>query len=150
MLRAEPPPDDLLVVLRATPLDVDQAVAEIAEDAGESASVYVVTFDDRTELLHGVSVFAQRDGIGVNLVLERFAYAPTYCSARVGDLRRAGFDVLPTGANRDHFDVQLIPGRSVDDRPADRVALLGAARRMVQVAGDLLPNPAYAYPEEES
>jgi hypothetical protein len=150
MLRDEAPPDDLLVVLRATPSDVDEAISEIADDAGESANVYVVTIDGRTELLHGVSVFAQRDGVGVNLVLERFAYAPRYCSARVGDLRGAGFEVLPTGANPDHFDVQLIPSRSVDGGPADRVSLLGAARRMVQVAGDLLPNPAYAYNEEES
>jgi hypothetical protein len=150
MLRAEPPPDDLLVVLRASPTDVDEAVDEVAEDAEESANVYVVTISGRTELLHGVSVFAQRDGLGANLVLERFAYAPRYCSARVGDLRRMGFEILPTGANLDHFDVQLVPGRSVEDGPADPTALLSAARLMIQVAGELLPNPAYAYNEEES
>ncbi len=100
--------------------------------------------------MHGVSVFAQRDGIGVNLVLERFAYAPRYCSARVGDLRRAGFEVLPTGASLDHFDVQLVRDRSVEDGPADPTALVSAARLMIQVAGELLPNPAYAYDKEES
>lgn len=125
-------------------------MVEIAEDAAESANVYVITIGGRTELLHGVSVFAQRDGIGVNLVLERFAYAPRYCAARVGDLRRAGFEVLPTGANLDHFDVQLVPGRSVEDGPADPTALARAALLMIQVAGELLPNPAYAYNEEES
>ena len=36
------------------------AVVEIAEDAGESANVYVVTAGGRTEVLHGVSVFARR------------------------------------------------------------------------------------------
>ncbi len=61
-----------------------------------------------------------------------------------------GFEVLPTGANLDHFDVQLVPGRSVADGPADPAALVSAARLMIQVAGELLPNPAYAYKEEES
>jgi hypothetical protein len=57
--------------------------------------------------------------------------------------------VLPTGANPDHFDVQLVPGRDVESGPADLDTLIGAAARLLDIAGDLQANPAYAGDEEK-
>ena len=149
MLRAEAPPDDLLVVLRATPSDVDEAVTQAVKDAAGSALTYLVVIEGRAEILHGVSVFAHRDGVDARVVLHRFAFAPMYCAALVGVLRRAGFAVLPTGANVDHFDVQLVSGRSDEQGPVDQFTLASAAQLMIEAAGEFLPNPAYAYNEEE-
>ena len=148
MLRAEDPPDDLLVVVRATPDDRRLAAVEIAHDAAESALVYVVADGDAHVILHGVSVFAWRGGVDAAEVLRRFPFAPRYVAVTVGTLRAARFPVLPTGANPDHFDVQLVPGRSPDDGSADAEQLADAARRMLEVAGDLRPNPAYAGDQE--
>jgi len=51
--------------------------------------------------------------------------------------------VLLTGARPDHFDVQLVPGRGERDLVADDAVTTGA-RRLVDTAGDLQPNPFYA------
>ena len=148
MLRAEDPPDDLLVVVRATPGDRQLAEIKIAEDAAASALVYVVTDGAEQVILHGVSVFAWRDGVDAAEVLRRVPFAPSCGAVTVGALRVAGFPVLPTGANPDHFDVQLVARRSPADGPADAERLADAARRLLEVAGDLRPNPAYAGDQE--
>jgi hypothetical protein len=131
------------------PSDRAVAVAAITDDAEESARVYVVAEADTNVILHGVSVFAHRNGVDVNDVLRRFPFAPSYVTATVGRVRDEGFEVLATGANVDHFDIQLIPARTVDDGPADRRSLVAAASRVLDVAGELRPNPAYAGPQEE-
>jgi hypothetical protein len=76
--------------------------------------------------------------------LARFDEAPSYLEARLGALRSAGFVVLPTGANVDHFDVQLLPGHADEDAGEPVVAVRKAAARLVAAAGELRRNPAYA------
>jgi hypothetical protein len=145
MLRPETVPDDLLVVVRATPADREVAIATIADDAEESARIYVVAEADTIVILHGVSVFAHRNDVDVADVLRRFPFAPAYVAATVGRLRAGGFAVFPTGANVDHFDLQLVPARTVDDGPADRPSLVAAARRVLETPvnpGRILPTLA--------
>ena len=141
MLRSGDVPGDLVVVIRATLATRAEAVADIAKDARVSADTYVVGQGDEVELLYGVSVFARRPG--PRDVLERFVEAPTYLEVTVGVVRAAGFSVLPTGANPDHFDVQLVSGRP-ESQPAPEHDVAAAAARLVRAAGDLLPNPFYA------
>ena len=64
--------------------------------------------------------------------------------ARVDALRQAGFAVFATGARADHFDVQLVGGRTDHDQPASSQEISDAARRLVEIAGPLRPNPFYA------
>ncbi len=143
LLRGEPP-HDLLVVIRAAPSDHNDAVDDIAEDAELSARNYTVeTADGRREILHGVSVFARGPGVDVAVILDRFIGAPAYLEVAVGVVRAAGFEVYATGANPDHFDIQLIP-RPGDDMIASRDELRDAATRLLAVRGPLYPNPAYA------
>ena len=61
MLRTEGPPDDLLVVVRATQDDRQLAEVEIAHDGAESALVYVVADGDAQVIVHGVSVFTRQE-----------------------------------------------------------------------------------------
>jgi hypothetical protein len=58
-------------------------------------------------------------------------------------VREAGFEVLPTGVNPDHYDVQLVGGQREEDLEP-LAAIRGAAERLVAAAGDLKPNPAYS------
>ena len=84
-------------------------------------------------------------------VLRRFTQAPRYVAITVGDLRAAGFDVIPTGTNPDHYDVQLIAGRiERESVEATDEELRAAAAQFLWAAGPLTPNPAYAGdPEDE-
>jgi hypothetical protein len=144
LVRSAAPPDDLLVVIRATPNDRSAAIDAIVATAAESAGTYVVTTPDgRVEVLVGVSVFALRPGVDPLDVLGRFPHAPAYAASTVGALRGAGFPVIPTGANPDHFDVQLIPDRPEGSEPG-APELRDAATRLLDVAGEFRPNPAYA------
>jgi hypothetical protein len=92
--------------------------------------------------LYGVSVFA-RPGVSPTAVLRRFASSPFYLEATAGDLRKAGFDVLPTGANPDHFDVLLVDGRHPDEPLLPVAELRVAAERLVTLCGEPRANPAY-------
>ena len=142
MVRPGPPPDDLVVVLRATPGSLEAALDDIADAAVRSAAVYVVEDGADRHLLFGVSVFAVPAGGTPADVLVRFDTAPTYAAATVGALREAGFRLIPTGGNPDHYDVQLLDRVDEDEnRPADEVKV--ATARMLAAAGPLRPNPAY-------
>jgi hypothetical protein len=144
MLRADAVPDDLVVVVRAAPASVEDAINDIAVDALESGQTYVVQNErGEREPLFGVSVFALRAGVPLIELLSRFDEAPSYLEAQVGALQSARFVVLPTGANVDHFDVQLLSGQAeVTDEPA--AVVWEAAARLVAAAGALRPNPAYS------
>ncbi len=138
-------PDDTMLVVRATPADREEAVRSIAEDAGLSGEVYVIELlGGSREVLYSVSVFARRPGVTTSEVLGRFPHAPCYLETSAGRLRAAGFPVYPTGANADHYDVQLVSGTRENDRPPTLNDLLQAARRLVASAGDLLSRPSYA------
>jgi len=132
-----------VVVLRATPGSVEAAIDDIADAALRSAGVYVIEDGAERHLLFGVSVFALPAGGTPVDVLVRFDTAPTYIASTIGALREAGLRVIPTGANPDHYDVQLLDqvGEN-EDRVFAEVKM--AATRMLAAAGPLRPNPAYA------
>lgn len=144
MLRPGGVPDDTNLLIRATPASIDEAVVDIAEDALESAAVYEVERPGGERVaLYGVSVFARPPGVFPVEVLRRFASSPYYLEATVGAVRAAGFDVLPTGASTDHFDVLLIDGCPPDDPLIPLAEVRAAAERLVAVCGEAQPNPAY-------
>jgi hypothetical protein len=63
-VRAGDTPDDLVVVIPATPASRAQAADDIAEAARVSAEVYVILHENGfRELLFGVSVYARRPGV---------------------------------------------------------------------------------------
>lgn len=145
LLRNEPPPDDLVLLLRATGGDIEGAIADIARDARDSASIYAVELGEgQREVLHGASVFALRSRRVIEEVLGAFAASPGYLAVSVGALRSAGFGVLPTGTNPDHFDIQLVAVTEGSDELPAEVDLIAAAHRVVELAGPIRPNPAYA------
>lgn len=149
MVRQGEEPGDLVVVVRAAPATVAETVEDMVTAAEFSAEAYVVErHDGRRELLYGISVYARRPDAGADL-LRRFSASPCYFEVSVGLLTAAGFPVLPTGADPDHYDVQLVPGRLERD-PADSALVTRAASRLVARAGDLQPNPFYAGGGEHS
>jgi hypothetical protein len=121
------------------------AVEQMAESAEVSARVYVVERPGRrAELLYGVSVFAHRQDRDRLAILERFATAPMFVEAPVHVIRASGFEVIPTGENPDHFDVQLMADVNEGDATPSENEVRGTARRLLDAAGDLRPNPAYS------
>lgn len=138
-------------MIRATPRSRLQAADQIADSASLSAGVYVIELPDgRRELLFGVSVFARPTGQDLSVILDRFAAAPMFVEAAVGTLRHAGFDVIPTGENPSHYDIQLLPGIT-EDQPAPSDELIrAAAEHLLDVAGDPQPNPSYAGDSDRS
>ena len=97
------------------------------------------------EVLFGVSVFAVEGDTTVAEVLERFSASPRYLAVTVGQLRSAGYPVVPTGTVSNHFDVQLVSGISADvpARFVEDGELAAEAATVVALAGPLRPNPAY-------
>jgi hypothetical protein len=95
------------------------------------------------ELLYGISVFAHGAGQDPRGVLDRFRAAPMFVEAPVGAIRAAGFEVVPTGTGADHFDVQLIVGVTEADAPPSEREVREAATRVLDVAGEMRPNPFY-------
>ena len=67
-----------------------------------------------------------------------------FVEAPVGTVRAAGFEVVPTGTDADHFDVQLIAGVAGPDVLPSEAELRAAATRLLDAAGELQPNPSYA------
>jgi hypothetical protein len=59
-------------------------------------------------------------------------------------IRGVGFDVLPTGTDADHFDVQLISGVAEAEVPRSGPDVRVAANRLLDAAGPIRPNPSYA------
>jgi hypothetical protein len=143
-------PGDQQVVLRATLGDITSTVLDIVDAALQSARTYVLEREGVRLLLFGVSVFAVRDD-EVLPVLSRFAMAPGFVRVVVGTLRDAGFEVLPTGTNPEHFDIQLVRGRGESDFDVGETVDLvtAAAEQLMAIAGPIEPNPAYADAEEE-
>lgn len=144
MLRPEGPPDDVTLLIRATPASVDEAIVDMAEDALESAAVYEVDRPGGERVaLYGVSVFARPPGVPPVDVLRRFASSPYYLEASAGAVRSVGFDVLPTGASAAHFDVLLVDGCRPDEPLLSLAEVQAAAQRLVALCGEAQPNPAY-------
>jgi hypothetical protein len=149
MLRDEAAADDLTVLLRATQADRELAATQIAEDALVSAETYLVlTASGAQAVLYGVSMYARRAGTDMTKLLRRFRFAPVYVEATAGTLRQQGFEILAAGADPDHYEVQLLPGRLVGSPLASIPELWDAARRLLDAAGRPIINPAYAGGEE--
>ena len=133
-----------MLVIRAMPDNRSAAVEEMVDRAQLSASVYVVEQSGKWHLLYGVSVFAHRPGRDATDVLRRFPRAPMFVEAPVGAVRAAGFEVVPTGSDADHFDVQLVDGVAELDAPPSEAEVRAAAIRLLDAAGEWRPNPSYA------
>jgi hypothetical protein len=145
-VREEDPPDDLVVVVRAAGFDLDGAVADIVRDARYSGETYALEGDaGGREVLFGVSVFAVERDTTVAKVLEKFSASPRYLAVTVGQLRSAGYPVVPTGTVANHFDIQLVSGIPADvpARFVDDGELASKAATVVELARPLRPNPAY-------
>lgn len=126
VLRPEPPPDDLLLVVRGGTVTLSDAhLANQVSDCWERHRFF------------GVSVFgALNDDLGVlSREVRAIRIRPVVRAARCGSLRSAGFEVLPTFPNPYHFSVVL-----PDAAPVTFETLRGCF-------GDPLPNPGYQ-PEE--
>ncbi|HUP69959.1 MAG TPA: hypothetical protein VM142_09100 [Acidimicrobiales bacterium] len=137
--------DDTTLLIRAAPGLIDEAVVDVAEAALDSADTYEVERPDGLRvLLYGVSVFALAPGADEGELLRRFASSPYYLEASARQVRAAGFEVMPTGANRAHFDVLLIDGQSASQPLLSMGEVHAAARRLVEACGDIRPNRSYA------
>ncbi len=122
-LRDERPPDDSIVVVRGGPT----TLAKLTQHARRTHDAYVLD----GQPLWGVSVFCALDDIGsssLSALLQRFASYRAVHLARAGQLRHAGFELLPT-FGRPHFTV-----RATSDHPDELGRLLGAL-------GDAERNP---------
>jgi len=98
ILRSEPPPDDLLLVVRGGTVTLsDTHLTNQVSDCWERHRFF------------GVSVFgAPDDDLAVlSQAVRAIRVRPVVRVARCGELRSAGFEVLPTFANPYHFSVVL-------------------------------------------
>lgn len=111
----------------------------------DSADTYEVERPGgRRVALYSASVFALPSGVDAGDLLRRFAGSPSYLQASARQVRAAGFDILPTGVNPDHFDVLLVDGRSPDQPLVSPAEVQRAARRLVEACEDMRSNRSYA------
>lgn len=123
ILRAEPPPDDLLLVVRGgTRMLGDAYLANQVGDCWERYQFF------------GVSVFgAPDDDLGVvSAVVRAIRVRPVVRVAKCAALRAAGFEVMPTFANPWHFSVVL----------SDATPTTFESLRLC--FGEPVPNPGFA------
>lgn len=122
LLRPEPPPDDLLLVVRGGTLTLsDGHLTNQVSDCWERHRFF------------GVSVFgAPDDDLGIlSQAVRAIRIRPVVRMARCGSLRSAGFEVLPTFPNPYHFSVVL---------PDAAPVTFDTLRRCF---GDPMPNPGH-------
>ncbi|HUP75646.1 MAG TPA: hypothetical protein VM282_21590 [Acidimicrobiales bacterium] len=144
LIRDEPLAGDALVVLRAAAADRSRTLRNAIADATESGLTYVIVRADGTrEVLYGLSVFAQRSDRTVADTLRTFTWAPHFLRFTAGEIRAGGFELFATGANPDHYDIAVLPGRSEHDPTPTPAELLEAVDHLLAIAGQLHPNPAY-------
>jgi hypothetical protein len=120
--RAEPPPDDLLLVVRGGVSTLGDAhLANQVADCWERYRFF------------GVSVFGAPDDdlVAVSAAVRAIRIRPLVRLARCGGLREAGFEVMPTFTNPWHFSVVLD-----DATPETFAALRGCFTEPV-------PNPGH-------
>jgi len=100
-LRDERPPDDSIVVVRGGP----DTLAKLAVHARRTHDAYVLD----GEPLWGISVYCALDDVGpasLDGLLRRFASYRAVHLPRTGQLRRAGFPLLPS-FGRPHYTIRL-------------------------------------------
>lgn len=98
ILRAEPPPDDTVVVIRGGERSLDDAVLE--RTVGDCWAAHD---------FFGLSVFADQANNDIAELARRtpLVRRPLLRTALVGRLREAGFEVMPTFANLYHFSIVM-------------------------------------------
>ncbi|MGQ0431531.1 MAG: hypothetical protein ACT452_03875 [Microthrixaceae bacterium] len=96
ILRAEPPPDDMVVVIRGGERSLEDAALDRAlSDCWDAHGFFGLSvFADPTSA--DIANLARRTPLGRRRVVR---------IAVVGRLRESGFEVLPTFANRYHFSI---------------------------------------------
>jgi hypothetical protein len=100
-LRDEGPPDDAIVVIRGGP----DTAAKLASHARRTHDAYVLDGAP----LWGISVYCALDDVGpasLDGLLRRFASYRAVHLPRMGQLRRAGFALLPS-FGRPHYTIRL-------------------------------------------
>jgi hypothetical protein len=125
LVRDERPPDDATMVIRGGP----ESASRLREHAERTNEYF--TLDG--EPAWGVSVFCALDDVGeasLPGLLSRFASYRIVHLPTAGQVRRAGFEILPT-FGRPHFTVVL---------PDAGQATLG---RLLDTLGAAEPNPYY-------
>lgn len=98
ILRAEPPPDNVVVVIRGGEHSLDDAVLDRAVgDCWDAHGFF------------GMSVFADPAGNDIGELAGRtpLVRRRVLRTALVGRLREADFEVMPTFANRYHFSIVM-------------------------------------------
>jgi hypothetical protein len=96
MVREGEVPDDLVLVIRASPARRQDCIADIVGDAVRSGRLYsVADRNGQREVLFGISVCARRPGVTPVEVLARFDLAPAYLEAPVGACGRRGSRCSP-------------------------------------------------------
>jgi hypothetical protein len=111
LIRAESAPDDAVVVMRGAPI----AAEKIVEHAVRQQALFTYL----GQPMMAISVYLAVSGWTVDSILrERMRTRSRYATALVGSLRRAGYDLVPTG-QLPHFSL-VLPGIT----PGDAAALL--------------------------
>lgn len=121
-LRREDPPADVVVVVRGGRDSIDK----LRRHTLRTARAWSLD----AAPLFGISVFAVLDRTLETLLGERFASFRTVHLTTVGQLREAGFELLPTGL-RPHFTVRLHAAENED------------LQRLLAVLGPARDNPHY-------
>lgn len=99
LVRSEPPPDDAVVVVRGGPLTPQKIV--------EHAVRQQAVFSYRGAPMIAISVDLAINGWPIERILrERMWSRSRYATTTVGELRAAGYELVPTGM-APHFSVVL-------------------------------------------
>ena len=120
-LRVEVIDDEMIVVVRGGPVTTEKFVEHAVRQARD--------FTFRGAPMYSISVNLTVDGWDLEALLAGpLASRSTYATATVGDVRNAGFELLPT-FEAPHYDL-LLPGGQYPD-----------AERARAVFSDPEPNP---------
>jgi hypothetical protein len=118
-LRAEDPPDDVVLVLRGGPLTVEKLLEHAIREQRR--------FSCRGLPMPSVSVDATVGGWTVEAILkERLWSRTSYAATTAGRLRQAGYVLLPT-FDVPHYDL-LLP-TTTEDAAGRLLSLFGPAER---------------------
>ncbi len=127
LIRVEEPPQDAVVVIRGGPI----AAAKLVEQPRRQQAV----FTDRGEPMVAVSVDLTIEGWTIERVLlERMWSTSRYATTRVGRLRRAGYELVATGASP-HCSVLLL--EATEQAADDFLSHFGPTLDNVQAAQEM-------------
>lgn len=124
-LRGEPPPADLVVLVRGGRDSIDKLRRHVMRTAR--------AWSLDSAPLFGISVFAVTDRTLETLLADRFASFRHVHLTGAGRVREAGFELLPTGL-APHFTVRLAGAGEPE------------LRRLLAVLGPARDNPQYGRP----